>query len=100
MKTKMSNYRNYFAIAYVLLAVVILSGCVKSVNEKNFDISMQKINGEWIRATYSLPEDASFFIDAYRGSYTLRYYRSDASWNTKSSGGIREGIIDYRINNR
>ena len=27
MKTKMSNYRNCFALAYVLLAVVFLSSC-------------------------------------------------------------------------
>ena len=61
---------------------------------------MQKINGEWIHATYSLPKDASFSIESYRGSYSLKYYRSDASRNEKSSGTIREGIIDYRINNR
>ena len=102
MKTKTSIYHHTFAFAYVLLAVVILSGCGKSVNEKNFDISMQKINGEWMRATYSLPEDAYFFIYAHRGSYSLRYDRGGANWFTKSTSGItvRNGIIDYRINNR
>lgn len=101
MKNKTSilvGTRHFF---YALLAVVILSGCGKSVNEKNFDISMQKINGEWIRATYSLPEDAYFFIHTHRGSYSLRYDRSGANWFTKSTSGItvRNGIIDYRINN-
>ena len=35
MKTKMSNYRNYFAFAYVLLAVVFLIGCERPKREKN-----------------------------------------------------------------
>lgn len=101
MKNKTSilvGTRHFF---YALLAVVILSGCGKSVNEKNFDISMQKINGEWIRATYSLPEDAYFFIHTDRGSYSLRYDRS-GNFFTKTIRGItvRNGIIDYRINNR
>jgi len=101
MKQKTSilvGTRHFF---YALLAVVILSGCGKSVNEKNFDISMQKINGEWVRATYSLPEDSYFFIYTHRGSYALRYDRRNASWWDKSTSGItiRNGIIDYKVNN-
>ena len=46
IKNNMNRTRHFF---YVLLTVFILSGCGESVNEKNFDISMQKINGEWIR---------------------------------------------------
>ena len=45
IKNNMNRTRHFF---YVLLTVFILSGCGESVNEKNFDISMQKINGEWI----------------------------------------------------
>lgn len=85
---------------YVILAAFFHS--CKPVNERKFDISMQKINGQWIRATYSLPEDAYFFIDTHKGSYSLRYDRRSANWLTRSPNGIviRNGIIDYRINNR
>ena len=93
----MNRTRHFF---YVLLTVFILSGCGESVNEKNFDISMQKINGEWIRESHSLPEDAYFFIDTFNGSYSLRYVRSGESyWFSKRERIVRNGIIDYKINN-
>ena len=34
MKTKMSNYRNCFALAYVLLAVVLLTSCTTSAEKE------------------------------------------------------------------
>lgn len=87
---------------YLVLAVVIVTGCSKPVNEKTFNLSMQKINGEWINASYSLPDDAYFFINTHRGSYSLRYDRRSATWWNKSTSGIivRNGIIDYKVNNR
>jgi hypothetical protein len=96
MKNNMNRTRHFF---YVLLTVFILSGCGESVNEKNFDISMQKINGEWIRESHSLPEDAYFFIDTFNGSYSLRYVRSEDNWFSKREKIVRNGIIDYKINN-
>ena len=96
MRNNMNRTRHFF---YVLLTVFILSGCGESVNEKNFDISMQKINGEWIRESHSLPEDAYFFIDTFNGSYSLRYVRSGDNWFSKRERIVRNGIIDYKINN-
>ena len=37
MKTKMSNYRKCFALAYVLLVAVFLVGCEKPQGEKTVD---------------------------------------------------------------
>lgn len=98
--------RNFFSktaiCLYLVLAVVIATGCSDPVNEKTFNISMQKINGEWISASYSLPDDAYLFISTHRGSYSLRYDRRSANWLNKSTSGItvRNGIIDYKVNNR
>jgi len=87
---------------YLVLAVVIATGCSEPVNKKTFNISMQKINGEWINESHNLPDDAYFFISTHRGSYSLRYDRGSATWWTKSTNGIivRNGIIDYKVNNR
>ena len=84
----------------IMFATSILTGCEDKSDKKAFDISMQKINGEWIRATYLLPSDAYFYIYTQRGSYSLRYDRSSANWLTKSTSGIliRNGIIDYKVN--
>ena len=60
---------------------------------------MQKINGEWIRESHSLPEDANFFIDTFNGSYSLRYIRGEGNCFSKREKLVRNGIIDYRINN-
>jgi hypothetical protein len=96
LKTKLSY------TLYLVLAVVIINGCSKPVNEKTFNLSMQKINGEWINANYTLPDDAYFFINTHRGSYSIRYDRRSANWLTKSTSGItvRNAIIDYKVNNR
>ena len=67
MKTKMSNYRNCFALAYVLLAVVFFIGCTEvNTDRKNTEFvvkggnspliivevdSCEYLLGEWGNAT-------------------------------------------------
>jgi len=88
-------------ISFIFIMFFTYSCDDNNYKEKNFDISMQKITGEWIRQTYSLPEDSYFYIQTYRGSYSLVYDRKNANFLRKSTSGItiRNGIIDYKINN-
>jgi len=56
MKTKMSNYRNCFALAYVLLAVVLFSSCDgKGMPTTKTTFTVEKIElNEKNTATYLL----------------------------------------------
>ncbi len=92
MKTKI--------IYFVLIIIVALNfGCSNTVNERIFNLRLQKINGEWISASYLLPEDAYFFIGSHRGSYSIRYdVRSASKWRDGSGRILRNGIIDFKIN--
>lgn len=52
MKTKMSNYRNCFALAYVLLVAVIFCGCEEPVKqtikeEKFFYAKLDRYNNKF-----------------------------------------------------
>ena len=58
---------------------------------------MQKVNGEWIKASYMLPKGSTFYIRESRGSYTLRYKAPELKWYHPHTGGvIRTAIIDYK----
>lgn len=85
----------------LLLSTIFINSCKNSIDRndnKEFKISMQKINGEWINATYTLPKDSYFFIETNRGSYSLRYNNKYANWyDGYGYGIIRNGIIDYKI---
>ena len=87
---------------YFVLTILIVTECGgESVGEKSFNIDMEKINGEWINTSYKLPKDAYFFISENKGSYSLSYDRKGSTWWNKSVNGItiRNGIIDYKVNN-
>ena len=60
MKTKMSNYRNCFALAYVLLAVVLLTSCTTSAEKEGEIIKDSRGN------YYRLTNDKVFGNERYR----------------------------------
>lgn len=65
---------------------------------KEFEISMQKITGDWIIETRELPKDAKLFIDVMSksGIYYLAYKSKS---NHCQSCIIRYAIIDFEIIN-
>lgn len=68
------------------------------VETKEFEISMQKITGDWIIETHELPKDAKLFIDiiSESGIYYLAYKSKS---NCCRSCLVRYGIIDFEIIN-
>jgi len=85
-------------IKYFFAVVIGLTSCAPPEHkEVPTKVKMQKINGEWIEETYTLPNNAHFRIDTHRGSYTLRYFVRPEKWYQRyKTGTIRNGIIDYK----
>jgi hypothetical protein len=83
--------KNFIKIMYIGLVMLLVASCNGPVVEKSYNIEMQKITGEWINGTYTLPEDMRLYIHTYQGSYSLSY-RSKFG-----NGTVRNGIIDFKI---
>ena len=66
MKTKMSNYRNCFALAYVLLVAVIFCGCGEPAKQKENIISAKRIDIHWFDENgYSSEEEFTIITIAF-----------------------------------
>lgn len=74
----MKNKLFLFFIA--LTFSIFVPACKPSAPDKDFKLSMQKVNGEWITGTYRLPEDTYFYIQENRGSYYLSFARTKAGF--------------------
>lgn len=82
---------------FILCLVICFCSCRPEHEEVSTTIEMQKVNGEWIKATYRLPKGSWFYISESRGSYTLRYRVPCEKWYHPIEGGkIRDAVIDYR----
>ena len=87
-----------FLLFIALTFTILAPACKPSVPYKDFKLSMQKVNGEWITATYRLPEDTYFYIQENRGSYYLSFARTKAGFfDNPKFGLVKNAIIDYRI---
>lgn len=76
MKTKTSNYRNCFALAYVLLAVVFLVGC----EDKNVQINSTEItiSGRGLK-TYTV-DNCEYIGSIYGGSGDLLTHKGNCKF--------------------
>ena len=82
---------------FILCLVICFTSCRIEHKEVSTTIEMQKVTGEWIKATYTLPEGHVLYIEDHRGSYSLRYQSPHEKWYHPLQGGkIRSGIIDYK----
>ncbi len=79
----------------IFISLLFFISC-NDVKYVDVDISMQKINGEWIRGVYQLPEDYEMFIHNERGGYKLVY---ESGW-TNQQRIIKNAVIDFKINNK
>mgnify|MGYP001260392703 CR=1 FL=1 len=74
MKTKMSNYRNCFALAYVLLVAVIFCGCGKPAKQKENIISAKRIDIHWFDENGYSSEEEFTIITIDSCEYLLAGY--------------------------
>lgn len=79
MKACITIFITIFGIILSLSAYTLISEIYHTNTSKRitYEIRVQKITGQWIDKSYSLPYDAAFKILSNKGSYYLAYYQTD-----------------------
>ncbi len=80
----------------LVLSVLLLASCEKSLKDTEFCIKYKTIDGSWEDdLCWDLPRDSEFYIDSENGAYMLMFKNSDTP-----RGLLKKGVIDYRIVSR
>jgi hypothetical protein len=86
----------------ILIFIIFFNSCKELPHNIIYTLDIELISGSIKRVSYTLPDNAIFFIYTDRGSYYLQYKIQNSSQFVYSNtcGVLKNAVVDYKIINK